>query len=117
MEKEKVNSEELSCVFQKKAIANPDRLLAGETFQEMLNYLREKFDCVILDTPPLGIVRDAEVVAERADAVLMVMRQDEDHAAALNDMIDMLENGNRGDWRHSEYGKGRKPVWKRILWI
>ncbi len=92
MEKEKVNSEELSCVFQKKAIANPDRLLAGETFQEMLNYLREKFDCVILDTPPLGIVRDAEVVAERADAVLMVMRQDEDHAAALNDMIDMLED-------------------------
>lgn len=92
MEKVKGNGRELSCVFQKKAIANPDRLLAGETFQEMLNYLREKFDYVILDTPPLGIVRDAEVVAERADAVLMVMRQDEDHAAALNDMIDMLED-------------------------
>lgn len=89
---EKVNGEELSCVFQKKAIANPDRLLAGETFQEMLNYLRDEYDYVILDTPPLGIVRDAEVVAERADAVLMVIRQDEDHAAALNDMIDMLED-------------------------
>lgn len=89
---EKVNGEELSCVFQKKAIANPDRLLAGETFQEMLNYLRDEYDYVILDTPPLGIVRDAEVVAERADAVLMAIRQDEDHAAALNDMIDMLED-------------------------
>lgn len=89
---EKVDGEELSCVFQKKAIANPDRLLAGETFQEMLNYLRDEYDYVILDTPPLGIVRDAEVVAERADAVLMAIRQDEDHAAALNDMIDMLED-------------------------
>lgn len=92
MEKVKGNGRELACVFQKKAIANPDRLLAGESFQEMLNYLREKFDYVILDTPPLGIVRDAEVVAEQADAVLMVMRQDEDHVAALNDMIDMLED-------------------------
>ena len=89
---EKVDGEELSCVFQKKAIANPDRLLAGETFQEMLNYLRDEYDYVILDTPPLGIVRDAEVVAERADAVLMAIRQDEDHAAALNDMINMLED-------------------------
>ena len=103
---------------RKKAIANPDRLLAGETFQEMLNYLREKFDCVILDTPPLGIVRDAEVVAERADAVLMVMRQDEDHAAASNDMIDMLEDmGTEVIGGICGSGKGRKPVWKRILWI
>lgn len=92
MEKVMVNGRELACVFQKKAIANPDRLLAGQSFQEMLGYLREEFDYVILDTPPMGIVRDAEVVAGWADMVLMVMRQDDDHAAALNDMIDMLED-------------------------
>ena len=49
------------------------------------------FDYVVMDTPPLELIRDAEIISETADAMLMVMRQDEVHAVAVNDTVDLLE--------------------------
>ena len=51
----------------------------------MLQELSEKFDYVILDTAPTGIVRDAEIIAGYAQAAFMVIKQDEVHATAIND--------------------------------
>jgi len=58
----------------------------------MLKELSGSFDYVILDTAPIGIVRDAEIIAGYADSVFMVMKQDEVHAASVNDVIDILED-------------------------
>ena len=52
---------------------------------------KEQFDYVVMDTPPLELIRDAEIISETADAMLMVMRQDEVHAVAVNDAVDLLE--------------------------
>ena len=58
----------------------------------MLQELSEKFDYVILDTAPTGIVRDAEIIAGYAQAAFMVIKQDEVHATAINDGVDILED-------------------------
>ena len=39
----------------------------------------------------MELIRDAEIISETADAMLMVMRQDEVHAVAVNDTVDLLE--------------------------
>lgn len=91
LEKPEGSGKGITCIFQRKAVSSPDRLLAEETFGKMLDSLKKEFDYVILDTPPMGVVRDAEVIAGQAEAVLMVMRQDEDRAAVLNDVVDVLE--------------------------
>ncbi len=53
---------------------NPAELLTSPRFKELLDELREQFDYVIVDTPPLLVVTDPCVVAPRVDGVLMAMR-------------------------------------------
>lgn len=81
----------LRCVFQNKAIAEPDKLLEDEAFKTLLCKIASRMDYVILDTPPLGIVRDAEIISAAADSVLLVIRQDLAHASEINDAVDVLD--------------------------
>ncbi len=52
---------------------NSTQLLKRATFEEFLKQTRNAFDMVIIDTPPLGLVIDAAIVASLADATLMVV--------------------------------------------
>lgn len=54
--------------------ANPAELLTSPKFSEVLKMLRERFDFVIVDTPPILAVSDPSAVAPRVDGVLMVFR-------------------------------------------
>jgi len=53
---------------------NPTELLGSANFRELIAYAREKYDCVIIDGPPLGAVIDAAVVAPEADGAVFVIR-------------------------------------------
>lgn len=64
--------------------------LSVESFRPILNAVRKRFRFIIIDTPPLGFFADAEVVADAADASLLVVRQDLSPAIAINDSIDTL---------------------------
>ena len=86
-----VQAHPMDCIWQKKAVAKPYRLLGSERFISLIDQLKEQFDYVVMDTPPLELIRDAEIISETADAMLMVMRQDEVHAVAVNDAVDLLE--------------------------
>ena len=86
-----VQAHPMDCIWQKKAVAKPYRLLGSERFISLIDQLKEQFDYVVMDTPPLELIRDAEIISETADAMLMVMRQDEVHAVAVNDTVDLLE--------------------------
>jgi polysaccharide biosynthesis transport protein len=54
--------------------ANPAELLSSSRYQELLTQLKAEYDYVIIDTPPLLAVSDPRVVAQRADAVVMVFK-------------------------------------------
>ena len=54
--------------------ANPAELLSSSRYQELLTQLKAEYDYVIIDTPPLLAVSDPRVVAQRADAVIMVFK-------------------------------------------
>lgn len=83
-------------MWQRSAVAEADKLLENKHFQKTLKVVKESsmVDYVLIDTPPIGIVRDAEIIAEYADSVLLVIRQDIVHATALNDVVDVLEEAN-----------------------
>ncbi len=57
-------TDSLCVYYRKKAISNPENLYESERFEQMPQELSEKFDYVILDTAPTGIVRDAEIIAD-----------------------------------------------------
>ncbi len=54
--------------------ANPAELLSFPRFAELLAYIREQFDFVIVDTPPLLAVTDPCMVVSHVDGVLLTVR-------------------------------------------
>lgn len=52
---------------------NPSELLGGKRFKLLLKNLRDVYDFVIIDTPPMGSVTDAAVVSNECDGVMLVV--------------------------------------------
>lgn len=53
---------------------NPSELLASEQFAELIEKLSERYDYVIIDTPPVNVVSDAIVLRDVIGGVLFVLR-------------------------------------------
>ncbi len=53
---------------------NPGELLGSQRMVDLLRVLRDKFDHVVIDTPPLSAVADAAVLATRVDGSVVVIR-------------------------------------------
>lgn len=52
---------------------NPAELLASQKFTDMIRTARKIYDYVIIDTPPLGSVVDASIIAKKCDGVALVV--------------------------------------------
>lgn len=55
---------------------NPAELLSKENLDVAIEYLKERYDVIILDTAPLGLVTDTLIIARVADACIYVTRAD-----------------------------------------
>jgi capsular exopolysaccharide synthesis family protein len=56
---------------------NPAELLLDEKVKELFDYLNDqKFEAIIIDSAPLGLVSDAVILSAFANATLYIMRQD-----------------------------------------
>jgi tyrosine-protein kinase Etk/Wzc len=55
---------------------NPSELMLTERFELMLEQLKEEFDIVFVDTPPIGIVTDANIAMKKADLSIFVLRSE-----------------------------------------
>ena len=70
--------------------ANPAELLTSARFKDLLDVVREQYDMVIVDTPPVLAVTDACAVAPRVDAVVMVLRLTANSRATATHAMDAL---------------------------
>lgn len=95
---------------------NPAELLTSPEFVAMLERLRQMFDFVIVDTPPVLAVSDPAVVAPRVDGVLLVFRMTKkarptaerarEQLAALGaNVLGVIVNGTGGT-KDEGYGYG-----------
>jgi succinoglycan biosynthesis transport protein ExoP len=53
---------------------SPTEILENPVFPQLLERLKKQFDLVVIDSPPMGAVTDAMLIAERADEVVYVCR-------------------------------------------
>jgi capsular exopolysaccharide synthesis family protein len=72
---------------------NPSELLIRPAMAELMVLLKERFDFVIIDTPPLTFVTDAFVLSSFADHTLFVIRQDFTPRAALHHLDEFYTTG------------------------
>ncbi len=54
---------------------NPSELLMGERMEAMIEELKLRYDYIILDSPPLGLVADSLELIKFADATIYMVRQ------------------------------------------
>ncbi|MFL9831917.1 polysaccharide biosynthesis tyrosine autokinase [Flavobacterium sp. ST-87] len=67
---------------------NPSELIIGETMAEFVEELKTKYDYIILDTPPVGLVADSLELGQYADVTLYIVRQN----VTKKEMIPLLNN-------------------------
>ena len=72
---------------------NPQELLGRPAFSELLQGLSKNFDTIIIDTPATHEYADAQTVAARAGAALMVARKNRTSAPELQQLARTLQQG------------------------
>ena len=65
---------------------NPSELILSDAMKELILELKLKYDYIVLDTPPVGLVSDALELAQFADVTLYIVRQN----YTKKDMITLL---------------------------
>lgn len=70
------NFRDVDIIFAGPAAPNPSELLAQESFASLVHTMRGKYDYVLVDTPPVGSLTDAAVVARQCDGAILVVESD-----------------------------------------
>lgn len=69
---------------------NPLELIERPAFTLLMRELLGKFDHVVVDTPAAAYGSDAQVIATRCGAALVIARKDKSRLAPLQDLVDSL---------------------------
>jgi succinoglycan biosynthesis transport protein ExoP len=93
---------------------NPSELILSDAMKELIDELKQKYDYIILDTPPVGLVSDALELSQYADVTLYIVRQNytkKDMITLLNTRIKRGELNNasivfNGYENKAKYGSG-----------
>jgi len=72
---------------------NAADLFASERFKALITTLRDRYDTIIIDTPPVLIVPDARIIAQHADAVLFTVKWDSTSREQVAEGLDMFRGG------------------------
>ena len=73
---------------------NPAELIASDKCKQLFDELKEKYDYIIIDTPPLGLVTDAFLLMKYTDVNLFIVRQDVTNKNIFGSIIQDLANRN-----------------------
>lgn len=70
------NYPNLDMIFSGPLAPNPSELLGDQAFDELLEEKKAEYDFIFIDTPPLGTMIDAAVVAEKCDGAILVIESE-----------------------------------------
>jgi tyrosine-protein kinase Etk/Wzc len=72
---------------------NPSELLMHERFSEMMQEAEQRYDLVVIDSPPILAATDAAIVGQSVGATLMVVRAGAHHPRELKDSVKRMVHG------------------------
>lgn len=92
---------------------NPAEILMSNRTNSLINELKMQFDYIIMDAPPIGIITDAQLLSNNADATIYIVRQkvtQKDQLIIVDDLYNGSKMKNLGivvnDIVNKEYGYG-----------
>jgi len=97
---------------------NPSELLGSRRMKEFLEDMRDRFDVIILDTPPINLVTDGIIVSTIADGTIMVLEVgktdiyaaqngkellDKVHANLIGVVLNKIPTNGRNNYNYKYY--------------
>ncbi|MBO0477439.1 CpsD/CapB family tyrosine-protein kinase [Vagococcus sp. DIV0080] len=70
---------------------NPSELLASSRMRKVLHILKQEYDFIIFDVPPVGTVTDAQLIASQVDGAVFVVREEQTEKAGLERAAKLIE--------------------------
>lgn len=70
----KAVDENINIITAGKKTPNPAEMVSSKAMEELIQFLKEEYDYVIIDTPPVRNIGDGVILAAKADGVILVVR-------------------------------------------
>ena len=108
------NVRNLHMIFAGPVPPNPAELLGSNAFKIVIEKMKTVYDYIIIDTPPLGSVIDAAVIANECDGSILVVKSGEISRRFARKIVDQLRMAdcpvlgavlNSVDMKKNSYGK------------
>ena len=87
-------NENLTVITSGSKFPNPSELLGSEVMYRFLQEARENFDYVVIDTPPVQLVTDAQILSSKADGTLLVVKAESTKKNQVASSVDLLRKVN-----------------------
>lgn len=84
-------NENLTIITAGKIPPNPSEMLSSRAMTAFIKEMKNEFKYIILDTPPLQAVTDAQVLSTKVDGVLLVVRAGSTKRDAVLNSIDLIK--------------------------
>lgn len=110
---------------------NPDDVLGTEKMRSFIQKIKERYDYIFIDSPPIGIVSDASILSQMSDGIIFVVSSGEVELDFAKLAKEKLENVNakilgailnKYESKNADYGyyygeyygqKKKKRIWKK----
>lgn len=73
---------------------NPAEMLASKSMERLLEQLSNEYDYILMDTPPLNAVTDAQILATKVDGALIVIRSNKTKKDSILTAKNLLQKVN-----------------------
>ncbi|MBS5884521.1 MAG: CpsD/CapB family tyrosine-protein kinase [Clostridium sp.] len=73
---------------------NPSEMLSSKAMTALIENLKENFDYIILDTPPVQAVTDSQILSTKADGSILVVRSEKTKKDSVQNAIGLLKKVN-----------------------
>ena len=87
-------AQSLNLILNGKPIKDTIGFLKMERVGNLIAEERQCADYIIIDTPPVNVAADTELLLSYTDAALLVVRQDRSHISEINNFSDLLSKSN-----------------------
>ena len=84
----------LSIITAGKVPPNPAEMLGSKAMSAFLEEMKEHFDYIILDTPPVQAVADAQILSTKVDGTIIVVRAGVTKKEDVHDTVNILKKVN-----------------------
>lgn len=87
----KTDIENLSVLTAGKIPPNPAELLSSARMDKLLDFVKDHYDCVFVDTPPINLVTDSTVFAQKVTGYILVIKTDTTNTHDVKTMVNSLQ--------------------------